>query len=73
MTPSYILETTIGDYKQKIIVCNSFSTITISVDDKIIFDGIATHIIDSYNEISFKDIGDKKHKYIKPMYNYATI
>jgi hypothetical protein len=65
-----ILSETIGNYSQTIRL-NSIgeNEIRIERDNEVLYEGVARHIIDVGDKISFKDGNNKQHEYIK----YATM
>lgn len=58
-----------GDYSQ-IIKLGFKNEIKVTMNNEELFNGEATHIVDSGNKLSFKDINGKFYEYIK--YNLNT-
>ena len=59
-----ILSETIGHYSQTIRIGRK-KEVKIRVDDKEVFSGEATHIIDTGNKLSFKDKSGNHHEFVK--------
>lgn len=59
-----ILSETIGNYSQTIRIGRK-NEVEVRVDGKGVFDGEATHIIDTGDRLSFKDKNGNLHEFVK--------
>lgn len=49
---------------------NGINTVKVVINDEVKYDGVAKHIIDDYESLSFKDAEGKVHKY---QYRFYTV
>lgn len=54
-----------NEVKQKLTIGQGKNYLYLEINNKTVFDGVATHIIDDGYNISFKDKDGKQHEYVK--------
>jgi len=66
----HVMTQSIGGYSQTIVIGTNENTVKVSRDGNVLFDGLASAITDTGNELKFKDENLKDYRFIK--YNINT-